>query len=161
MSLNWGDRQRDRVLALLSGGFALQYTAAARGIEDSLLSDAVGAGGVPQAVGITMLVTAVALFAKSFTGVAQANGEAGVPGGWRQPLMRTSGLVLILVVYGFLLPWLGYPLSVSLLFAAVGALAGAALRWPLVACAAAAGPLMWAIFDKALQVRMPIGTLWG
>ena len=161
MSLRWNDRQRDRVLALLAGAFALQYIAAARGIEDSLLSDAVGAGGVPQAVGISMLVAAIALFAKSFLGVAPANDEAGAPGAWRQALLRTGGLVLILAVYGFLLPWLGYPLSVSLLFAAVGALAGAALRWPLFACAAAAGPLMWAMFDQALQVRMPSGTLWG
>ena len=161
MTFNWGDRQRDRVLALLAGGFALQYIAAARGIEDSLLSDAVGAGGVPQAVGITMLVAALALFAKSFMGVAPANDEAGAPIAWREPLLRTTGLVLILVGYGLLLPWWGYALTVSLLFLAVGALAGAALRWPLFACAAAAGPLLWAIFDRALQVRMPAGTLWG
>ncbi len=165
MTLRWNDRQRDRVLALLAGGFALQYIAAARAIEDSLLSDAVGAGGVPQGVGMVMLAAAVALFAKSFIGKALADegsddsGESG--GGWKVPLLRTSGLVLILVVYGLLLPWLGYPLSVSLLFAAVGALAGAALRWPLFVCAGVAGPLMWAIFDQALQVRMPLGRLWS
>ena len=171
MTLRWDDRQRDRVLALLAGGFALQYTAAARGIEDSLLSDAVGAGGVPQGAGFLMLAASVALFAKSFIGKAPAedgsddigdsgDGDGG-SGGWKVPLQRTSGLVLILIAYGLLLPWLGYPLSVSLLFAAVGALAGAALRWPLFVCAGAAGPLMWAIFDQALQVRMPLGTLWS
>ena len=159
--LDWGDRQRDRVLALLAGGFSLQYVAASRGIEDSLLSDAVGAGGVPQGVGMVMLVAAVALFAKSFIGKAPVDAQSSERGGWKAPLLRTSGLVSILVAYGLLLPWLGYPLSVSLLFAAVGALAGAALRWPLLACAAAAGPLMWAIFDQALKVRMPLGTLWG
>ena len=169
MTLRWDDRQRDRVLALLAGGFALQYIAAARGIEDSLLSDAVGAGGVPQGAGFLMLAASMALFAKSFIGKAPAeegsgdggdSGEGG-SGGWKVPLLRTSGLVLILIAYGLLLPWLGYPLSVSLLFAAVGALAGAALRWPLFVCAGAAGPLMWAIFDQALQVRMPLGTLWS
>ena len=167
MTLKWTDRQRDRVLALLAGGFALQYIAAARAIVDSLLSDAVGAGGVPQAAGMVMLAAAVALFAKSFIGQAPAE-DGSDPrdtrdisaGGWKVPLLRTSGLVLILVAYGLLLPWLGYPLSVSLLFRAVGALAGAALRWPLFVCAGAAGPLMWAVFDQALQVRMPLGTLW-
>lgn len=165
MTFKWNDRQRDRVLALLAGGFAVQYIAAARAIEDSLLSDAVGAGGVPQGVGMVMLAASVALFAKSFIGKAPAEedsddrGESS--GGWKVPLLRTSGLVLILIAYGLLLPWLGYPLSVSLLFAAVGVLAGAALRWPLFVCAGAAGPLMWAIFDQALQVRMPLGTLWG
>ena len=167
MTLRWDDRQRDRVLALLAGGFALQYIAAARGIEDSLLSDAVGAGGVPQGAGFLMLAASVALFAKSFIGKAPAEDgddsaeSAKTGGGWKVPLQRTSGLVLILIAYGLLLPWLGYPLSVSLLFAAVGALAGAALRWPLFVCAGAAGPLMWAIFDQALQVRMPLGTLWS
>ena len=164
MTLRWDDRQRDRVLALLAGGFALQYIAAARGIEDSLLSDAVGAGGVPQGAGFLMLAASVALFAKSFIGKAppeEVDESGGSRGGWKVPLQRTSGLVLILIAYGLLLPWLGYPLSVSLLFAAVGALAGAALRWPLFVCAGAAGPLMWAIFDQALQVRMPLGTLWS
>ena len=167
MTFHWGDRQRDRVLALLAGGFALQYIAAARAIEDSLLSDAVGAGGVPQGAGFLMLAESVALFAKSFIGKAPAEDDSGGDtggddgGGWKVPLLRTSGLVLILVAYGLLLPWLGYALSVSLLFAAVGALAGAALRWPLFVCAGMAGPLMWAIFDQALQVRMPLGTLWS
>ena len=165
MTLKWDDRQRDRVLALLAGGFALQYIAAARAIEDSLLSDAVGAGGVPQGAGLAMLAAAVALFAKSFIGQAPAEdgreNRDGSAGMWKAPLLRTSGLVLILVAYGLLLPWLGYPLSMSLLFGAVGALAGAALRWPLFVCAGASGPLMWAVFDQALQVRMPLGTLWS
>ena len=114
MTLKWTDRQRDRVLALLAGGFALQYIAAARAIEDSLLSDAVGAGGVPQAAGMVMLAAAVALFAKSFIGQAPAEDGSdprdGSAGGWKVPLLRTSGLVLILIAYGLLLPWLGYPL---------------------------------------------------
>ena len=124
-----------------------------------------------------MLAASVALFAKSFIGkapdedrsddggdigdIGKVGGGGGGSSGWTVPLRRTSGLVLILIAYGLLLPWLGYPLSVSLLFAAVGALAGAALRWPLFVCAGAAGPLMWAIFDQALQVRMPLGTLWS
>jgi hypothetical protein len=50
---------------------------------------------------------------------------------------------------------------VSLLVLASGWLAGAALRAPLLACAAIAGPALWVLFDRALQVHMPVGRLWG
>lgn len=158
-------RQRDRLLAVLVAAFAASYIAAARAIEDSLLADAVGAGGVPQGVGIAMLLAAIALFAKSFIATPPkraAEPDAGdEPLPWRHAALRTAGLVAILVAYGALLPWLGYPLTVSLLVLASGWLAGAALKPPLLLCAAAAGPALWAMFDWALHVRMPVGTLWA
>ena len=169
------DRHRDRLLAVLAAVFAVQVVAAARAIEDSLLADAVGAGGVPQAVGAAMLLVALALFAKSFVSAsAPRHANPASPANpdnpaspaspakpWREPLLRTVALVLILIGYGWLLPRLGYALSVSLLVAAVGALAGAAWRWPLWLCSAAAGPALWAMFDWALKVRMPVGNLWN
>jgi hypothetical protein len=163
------DPQRDRLLAVLAALFAASYVAAARGIEDSLLSDAVGAGGVPQGVGIAMLMAAVALFAKSWrcergaaaaSVQAEGDGAAG-PLGRREVALRTGGLVALLLGYALVLPWLGYPLSVSLLVAAVGRLAGAPPKAPLWLFAAASGPLLWLLFDRALQVRMPAGQLWG
>ncbi len=164
MTLQLSDRQRDRLLAVVVAVFAASYIGAARGIEDSMLSDAVGAGGVPQGVGIAMLVAAVALFIKTFMGrdaaqlaVVKTAPEAEETGG----LWRTAGLVLILIGYGLLLPVLGYPLTVSLLVGASGWLAGAAFKLPLWLCAALTGPLLWGLFDQLLQVRMPVGSLWG
>ena len=177
-----GERLRERLLALGAAVFAGSLIAAAREIEDSMLSDAVGAGGVPQGVGIAMAVAAVALFAKSFsagttktTEAAQAessdvNGNGNGNGndrsnraatGWQAVARRTAGLVAILLAYGLLLPVLGYPLTVSLLVLACGWLAGAPLKMPLLLFAALSGPLLWAMFDLALQVRMPVGSLWG
>ena len=75
--------------------------------------------------------------------------------------MRTVGLVLILCAYAALLPLAGYPLSICLLVLFAGWLAGAALRPPLLLCAAAAGPVMWGLFGFLLQVRMPAGIWWG
>ena len=160
MSFAWGERQRDRLLAVVVATFAASVVAAARGIEDSLLSDAVGAGGVPQGVGIVMGGAAVVLFVKSFFG-GSAAGDRDDSRPWRDVLWRTAGLVAILVAYGVLLPVLGYALTVSLLVGAAGWLAGAAPRLPLALCAGAAGPALWAMFDQALQVRMPVGSLWG
>ena len=177
----WTDRRRDRLLAAATAVFAASTVAAARGIEDSLLSDAVGAGGVPQGVGLAMGAAAVALFAKSFIGsgpkalttpttsaiatnATNATAPATADGQrllWAHTLLRTGGLVLILVGYGLLLPLLGYPLTVGLLVGASGWLAGAAPRWPLAVFAAASGALLWLLFDQLLRVRMPVGTLWA
>lgn len=156
------ERQRDRLLALGAAVFATSLIAGARSIEDSMLSDAVGAGGVPQGVGAAIALAAVALFAKSFMGSAasSATADEGVMSAGRVAA-RTSGLVAILVAYGLLLPLLGYPLTISLLVLASGWLAGAALKAPLLLTGAASGPLLWAMFDRALQVRMPGGSLWG
>lgn len=156
------DRQRDRLLAVLAAAFATLYVSAARSIEDSLLSDAVGAGGVPQAVGIALVLAALALFAKSFVGpAAAAESKPAQPSSRLGAALRTVGLALILLTYAALLPLLGYPLSVSLLVLAAGWLAGAALKAPLLLSAALSGPLLWALFDQLLQVRMPVGSLWG
>ena len=78
----------------------------------------------------------------------------------REIALRTGALVAILLGYGAALPLAGYPLSVSLLVLASGRLAGAPFRPPLLLCAVLAGPLLWALFDWLLQVRMPVGTLW-
>ena len=165
MTLRWGTRQRDRLLAVTAAVFAASLVAAARSIEDSLLADAVGAGGVPQGVGLAMAAAALALFVKSFIDAdvdAAADTAAGaVVKPWRPTLLRTAALVLILALYGVLLPVLGYALTVSLLVGASGWLAGAAPRWPLALCALVAGPALWLLFDRLLQVRMPVGTLWG
>ena len=154
------DRQRDRVLALLALMLAAACVTGARAIDDSLLADAVGAGGVPQGVGIAMGLAALALFVKSFLGAAPV-GEAGASKPWLDGAARTAGLVLILAGYAAVLPIAGYPLSVSLLVLAAGRLAGAPLKLPLFVCAALAGPLLWALFDALLKVRMPLGTLWN
>ena len=151
--------QRDRLLAVLALMLAAACVAAARAIEDSLLADDVGTGGVPQGVGIAMGLAALALFAKSFA-VSTAPAAELESKPWREALLRTSALVLALLGYAALLPLLGYALAVSLLVLATGRLAGAALKWPLLLCAVLSGPLLWALFDGLLKVRMPIGSLW-
>ncbi len=180
----WGPQIRDRVLALLAAVLAVSYVLAARGIEDSLLSDEVGAGGVPQAVGVLMLLAAVALFGKSFIGArhdatgdksrrttpidpseaaaaARAKAPTATASDRRRFITRTAGLVLILVGYTLLLPLAGYMLSIGLLVLSAGWLAGAPLRAPLLLAAAVAGPLFWMLFGYLLQVRMPAGSWWG
>lgn len=187
-----GGAARDRVLAAATGLFGAVYTAQARGIEDSLLSDAVGAGGVPQAVGLALMACAVALFAKTWRragadradradgadgadaadaaaeAAADADGAATADAAGASaaadvgaPRWRIAGLVVALAGYGLLLPWTGYMLTIGLLVAVVGVLAGARPGLPLAASALAAGPVLWVLFDALLQVRLPVGRLFG
>ena len=201
------ERQRERLLAVLAALLALACVVTARAIEDSLLSDAVGAGGVPQGVGIAMGLAALALFVKSFrraptppevragaaadgagagfaapaaaAGAARADAAAepapraaaALGAGAtdrnrdndsaRAKALRAGTLVLVLLGYAALLPVAGYLLSISLLVGAVGWLAGAAARPALWLCALLAGPALWLLFHYLLQVRMPVGRLWG
>jgi len=156
---------RDRLLAVIMLAFAASYVGMARAIEDSLLADAVGAGGVPQGVGLMIGLAAVMLFAKSWTvrpEPAAEGSSAGQPQGLdRAGIVRTVGLVLLLLGYAAVLPWLGYGASVVLLLLASGWLAGAPLRLPLVGTALLGGPVLWLLFDGLLQVSMPVGRLWG
>ena len=184
--------QRERLLAVLAATGATAYIALARGIEDSLLSDAVGAGGVPQGVGIAVAIAAVILFARTWLRAAPptladepidkahqtelagaaavsapinatdaTRADAARPGPAWPVIARTSALVLILLVFAAALPLLGYALSISALVLACSWLAGAPFKMPLWLCAAGAGPGLWLLFDRLLQVRMPVGTLWS
>lgn len=166
--------RRERVLGVVGAVFGLAYIAQARAIEDSLLSDAVGAGGVPQAAGIVLLLASLVLIVKSFlaraTAPAEAVAERDASGVGQQighgvavgaAMRRGAALVAALVVYAWLLPRLGYMGSISVLVLAVAVLAGARRESRLLLFAALSGVALWAMFDLALKIRMPVGSLWG
>lgn len=158
---------RDRLLAILTLAFSATYFALARSIEDSLLADAVGAGGVPQGVGVMIGLAALALWAKSWVGQTQTDApvatSAGVPpsGDRLSGTFRTVGMVALLLAYAAALPWLGYIVSIVLLLLLAAWLAGARLGAPMIGASLLGGPALWLLFDGLLQVRMPWGRLWG
>jgi len=151
---------RDRLLGVLTVVFAVSYTLAARSIEDSLLADAVGASGVPQGVGIAMAAAGLGVFASSWTRVtATGDGAAeDLPGAGA--IARTVALIGLLVAYAAMLPWIGYVPAIFVLLLASGLLAGAPAGLALFASAGVGAPTLWLIFDRLLQVRMPLGRLW-
>ncbi len=144
------------------------YIWQARAIEDSLLSDEVGAGGVPAGVGLVMLAASIALLLKALLAHARASRQAtvspeGEPGGEAadgasRPHRMAFGLLAILAAYVLLLPWAGYIVSMGLLAAGVALFAGARMAPVLAAFALAIGPLLWFLFEYLLQVRMPAGA---
>ena len=156
----------DALVDRISGGLGMLlaacYITNAQSIEDSLLADAVGASGVPTGVGVVLLIASLFLFVKSFKSKASMLNEAEeepIEGGSQHPHAMALGLLLILAAYVFLLPILGYVLSVGLLVGAAAWFAGARRYTSLVLCAVLAGPVLWFVFDWTLEIRLPVG-LW-
>ena len=156
----------DALVDRISGGLgmllAAGYIVNAQSIEDSLLADAVGAAGVPTGVGVVLLIASLFLFVKSFKSKASMLNETEEEpseGGSQHPHAMALGLLLILAAYVFLLPILGYVLSVGLLVGAAAWFAGARRYTSLVLCAVLAGPVLWFVFDWTLEIRLPVG-LW-
>ena len=152
----------DRITAVVGAVLAISYLLYARGIEDSLLADSVGANGVPMGVGGLLLLACVALFFKS--GVknkteAVEPKEAKEEAGSDHPHRMALGLLALLAVYVALLPFLGYVVSIGLLVGSVAWLAGARKRVSVLMCMLTAGPVLWLLFDWALEIHLPVG-LW-
>jgi putative tricarboxylic transport membrane protein len=152
----------DRVSGGLGMLLAAAYIATAQSIEDSLLADAVGAAGVPTGVGVVLWAASLFLFLKSFkskAGMLQEAENGPTEGGSPHPHAMALGLLLILAAYVFLLPLLGYVVSVGLLVGAAAWFAGARRYTTLIGCAVLAGPFLWLVFDWTLEIRLPVG-LW-
>jgi len=155
----------DLTTGLLGLTLSGAYLWVARGIEDSLLADEVGAAGVPTGVGLLLGLAATLLLLKGLVRWrAESRAQrspAGEEGGSDAPAHRAAaGLLLILLAYALLLSVLGYVLSLSLMVLAVAWYAGGRERLTLLGLAVVTGPLLWLMFDFLLQVRMPRG-LWS
>jgi putative tricarboxylic transport membrane protein len=154
------DARVDRITGALGVLLSVSYVLYARGIEDSLLADGVGANGVPIGVGVVLLLASLALFCKSWaaaSGVTEQ--DSGEQGGAKHPHRMALGLLGILAAYVALLPMLGYIVSIGLLVGSVAWIAGARKRVSVLACMLIAGPALWLMFDWALEIHMPVG-LW-
>lgn len=149
------------------GAIALSagYLYVASGIQESLLSDAVGAGGVPRALGWVMAALGLLLCVRSVSfaaGPAKAatpppQDSAAAPS--RHPHLQALGLLGILIGYVVLAPYLGYAVAVAVLVAAVAAYGGAAIDRSLLLISAAGGLVLWLVFAKVLGISMQASVL--
>ena len=155
MKLQRGD------LALGLGAIVLAagYLRLADGIPESLLSDSVGAAGLPRAVGWALGLVGVLLCARSLRR-APAGASAPAAAGWR-PQLRALGLLAILFGYVLVAPWVGYAVATGLLLAAGAAYAGARGARSLVLVPVIAAFVFWLLFVHAFGIPMPAGVLFG
>jgi putative tricarboxylic transport membrane protein len=157
-------RYADRISGALGMLLAAVLVVSAQRIEDSLLADPVGAAGVPTGVGVGLFLASLILFVKSWMEPA----HQAVPvdesvvveeRGSAHPHAMAAGLLAILAAYVALLSLLGYVVSIGLLVGSVACLGGARSVRSVGLCMLLAGPLLWLMFDWALEIRMPPG-LW-
>lgn len=146
-------RAIDAALGIGALALAGAYGAMATAIPVSMLSDAVGPGGVPLVVAGMLGLGGAGLLIKA---ALVGGGEAE-----KQPdHARAVGLLAILVAYVAAVPVLGFPLAIGILAAAVAYFAGGR-GIGIVAFAAALAALFWVSFVKLLGIPFPSGILFG
>ena len=154
-------QRTDFALGLGAIALAAGYLYVASGIQESLLSDAVGAGGVPRALGWAMAALGILLCLRSLSFTAAAPKAATPPAPdntttahARHPHLQALALLGILIGYALLAPYLGYALSIAALIAAVATYGGAAIDRNLLLISGAGGLVLWLVFAKILGISM-------
>ena len=134
-------------------------------IPESLLEDAVGARGVPWAIGWAMAALGAILCVRAFLRGGTDGAGASVASEphttiVQPPHMQALGLFAILATYIGLLPYAGYAVSTTLLIAAVAWFAGASRSYRLPIIAIAGSVFLWLMFDPMLGIPLPVGSWW-
>jgi putative tricarboxylic transport membrane protein len=136
-------------LMALAGG----YYMAALGIHQSLLSDVVGAAGIPKLLAALLGLCGVLMVVRSQLGQAMRI-TPRVPA-------RSIGLLALFAAHILLLPIVGYPVALAALVASVALLAGERATPRLAIISIAAGAGFWWVFAGLLGISMPAGLLAG
>lgn len=137
---------------------SIAYYAAATGVPASLLSDAVGADGLPR-------VLALALGLLGVLAVLRAVLARGVPagdvpeGGGVAAHARALGMIALGAAYAVLTPTLGYVVGTIAFLFIVATYSGQRPSLRLAAISAAGGLVLWLVFVMLLGVAMPSGML--
>lgn len=145
---------RDIALGLAALLFAAAYWALAVDLPISLLSDAVGPGGVPVAIAMLMAAAGVVLILRSLVGAPREAPPSPAHG-------RAAGLLALLVAYVVAVPFIGYPLALGLVAGAIALYAGARPSLGLAAFAVGIGVFFWFGFVRVMGIPFPAGTLFG
>jgi putative tricarboxylic transport membrane protein len=148
-------RARDLCLALAAIALGLAWWWQAARIEDSLLSDAVGAGGVPMALAALMAAAGLLLLLRTLWR-APPDVEGRPPGAH----LKAAGLVAIILAYIWAAPAIGYVSAIALFAIAAAAYAGARISPALAGFGLGLAAFFWIAFVKLLGIPFPTGTLF-
>jgi hypothetical protein len=156
---------RDIVCGCGTFVFAVAYYLTAAAIPESMLADAVGPQGLPEAYGITLAILSLLLvgsglmkWRKEHADGADAPQAKSGRRDW-EDARRAFGVLALGAGYVVILPWAGYVVSIALLIVAVAWYQERAfMRW-LVPTAIAGALGFWVIFVEVLEIAEPAG-LW-
>lgn len=129
-------------------GLGVGLLAASVGLPSPQDGNDPGLSAMPQIVGVLLIVLAVLNF-------ALPTAEDPLPGEWAAA--RVGGVLAMLVAYSFLMPRAGFIASTAVFAAGVLLVGGVRRPWVLVPYAAAAGPVVYYLFDQGLSVALPRG----
>jgi putative tricarboxylic transport membrane protein len=144
-------RAPDLWIGLAITALAVGYYMAARGISDSMLSDEVGAAGLPKLLAGVLAASGVLLAIRSQTGAGARIKLALEP--------QAIGLVAGMIAYIALMPLVGYPVALAALVTGVALLAGARPTIWLGVISVAAGIGFWLVFARLFHISVPSGIL--
>jgi hypothetical protein len=155
----------DATLGLGAVALGALYFAQAAAIEDSLLSDAIGAGGVPMGIAALIMGAGTVLTARAVWDMLARRHQqiafAHATDSAAHRHKKALGLLALLLGYVLLLPHLGYATTILILAIAIAAYAGAPLRPSLLLFGAGTAVVLWAAFVGLLRVPLPAGALFN
>lgn len=153
--------QKNLAVGLLALALAGIYYYGVMDIPRSLLSDNVGADGLPKVYATALALLGLISVAQWFAARASAApADADAQAAPLREHARVLGLLLLGVLYLVLVGNLGYTLTIFLFIAAVAAYSGARLDLKLLLLSAGGGAAFWLVFVKAFGLPLPTGSLW-
>ena len=147
---------KEIALGLIAAALAAAYFDAAASIQVSLLSDEVGAGGVPKLLAIFLGALGAAQIGRALLrrgAELVTDGPRGLLVHFRAAMMLTIGAAYIVLA-----PFLGYPLAIALLLFVVIVYAGLPPSRDAILASSLGALVFWLTFVKLLGVTMPVGV---
>ena len=145
---------RDMICGAFGLAIALAYYALADALPVSLLSDEIGAGGVPKSLAIGLGLCSVLLIGRA----ALTRGAAAIRFEGLTHA-RALGITAIGTAYIAVTPLIGYAPGAALLIIGTALYFGTRLNPRLIVIGVLGGVLLWALFVRMLGIPMPNGTL--
>ena len=149
---------RDLVFGSATLAVAVIYYALTSTIPPSGLADPIGPQGLPKMYAIVLAALSVLLIARSLRTRANAEPRTSEPSNHRAAA-RVAGMLLIGIAYIFVLPYLGYLVSVALLIATTTYFQGGPLNRRTILVAISGAVIFWTLFIWLLRIQYPAG-LW-
>jgi putative tricarboxylic transport membrane protein len=140
--------RRDLACAALGLALAAAYWAAAHQVPKSMLSDAVGADGVPKALAVILASFSTLIALRALLGRAHEMPQS-------KNHLRALGIAALGFVYVALAPLAGFLVSTMLLAGAGALYYGAPRTLGTLAFAAGSAGLLWLVFARMLGVALP------
>jgi putative tricarboxylic transport membrane protein len=140
--------RRDLACAALGLALAGAYWAAARELPRSMLSDAVGADGVPRALAVLLAFFSVFIAMSALLRKRKVIED-------RQNHARALGIAVLGFAYIAIAPLAGYLVSGTLLAGAAALYYGAPRNVDTVAFATGSAALLWLVFGRVLGIALP------